>query len=325
MKVEKGLLRNRRAWFRSHPVVYPEPMNSYDNALVVDSERGRALPFPARLFQVAVLLAIVGFLYHQILSGLVVNWWTDPNFSHGFFVPLFSLFIVWKDRKKLAVIPRQPTWVGLVVISGALLVLIVGVLGAELFLSRSSLVLLVAGLILYFAGWSYFRFLLFPWAVLFLMIPIPVVIYNQIAFPLQFLASRLAASLLGFLGVPVLREGNVLNLPTMTLEVVEACSGIRSLVSLATLAVMYGYFTERRYILRLILVLAAVPIAVAANGLRIMGTGILGEYWSPDMAEGFFHTFSGWIIFLLSLAMLVLLHGAFNSVVRWSASKSEAL
>ena len=104
--------------------------------------------------------------------------------------------------------------------------------------------------------------------------------------------------------------------PTLTLP---------RLVSLATLAVMYGYFTERRYILRLILVLAAVPIAVAANGLRIMGTGILGEYWSPDMAEGFFHTFSGWIIFLLSLAMLVLLHRACNTVGRWSASKSEAL
>ena len=144
-KVEKGLLRYRRALFRSNPVVYLEPMNPYDNTLVVSSERGRVLQFPARLFQAVVLLAIVGVLYHQILWGLVVSWWTDPNFSHGFFVPLFSLFIVWKNRKKLAVIPRQPTWVGLVVISGALLVLIVGVLGAELFLSRSSLVLLVAG------------------------------------------------------------------------------------------------------------------------------------------------------------------------------------
>lgn len=299
-------------------------MNSYENTLVAGSERDRGSEVPAQLCQAAVLFVIIGFLYHQILSSLVVNWWTDPNFSHGFFVPLFSFFIVWKNRKKLAEIPRQPSWFGLVVVSGALLVLIVGVLGAELFLSRSSLVLLLAGLILYFAGWSHFRFLLFPWAVLFLMIPIPVVIYNQIAFPLQFLASRLAASLLGLLAVPVFREGNVLNLPTMSLEVVEACSGIRSLLSLATLAVIYGYFMERRYILKLILVLAAVPIAVAANGLRIMGAGLLGEYWSPDKAEGFFHAFSGWIIFLLSLAMLFLLHRAFQ-MARWSARKSEAL
>jgi exosortase len=291
-------------------------MNPYDNTLVVSSEHGRALQFPTQLFQALVLLVIVGFLYKQILSGLVVNWWADPNFSHGFFVPLFSLFIVWKNRKKLAEIPREPNWFGLVIISGALLVLIVGVLGAELFLSRSSLVLLVAGLIIYFAGWSYFRFLLFPWAVLFLMIPIPMIVYNQIVFPLQLLASRLATSLLTLVGVPVLREGNVLNLPTMALEVAEACSGIRSLISLVTLAVIYGYFAETRIFRRVILVAAAVPIAVAANGLRIMGTGLLGEYWNPDKAEGFFHSFSGWIIFMFSIGMLSILHGALNTLRR---------
>ncbi len=313
------------ARLRSRPVVYPAPMNPFENTLVVGSERDQGLEVRTQFCQAVILAAIVLFLYHGILSALVINWWTDPNFSHGFFLPLFSAFIVWKERKKLASVPLQPSRIGLVVIFSSLLVLIVGVLGAELFLSRSSLVFLLAGLIIYFAGWSHFRLLVFPWAVLFLMIPIPVVIYNQIAFPLQFLASRMATSLLGLFGVPVLREGNVLNLPTMSLEVVEACSGIRSLISLATLAVIYGYFMEPRYTIRLILALAAIPIAVAANGLRIMGTGMLGEYWSPDMAEGFFHTFSGWIIFLLSLAMLFLLHGAFNAVVRWSASKREAL
>lgn len=300
-------------------------MNPYENALVVDPPRDEGSEAAAQVFQALVLLVVTGFLYRQILPALVVNWWNDPNFSHGFFVPLFSFLVVWKERKKLAEIPRQPSWIGLIVISGALLVLIVGVFGAELFLSRSSLVLLLAGLIIYFAGWAHFRLLLFPWAVLFLMIPIPVILYNQIAFPLQFLASRLATSLLAVLGVPVLREGNVINLSTMSLEVVEACSGIRSLVSLTTLAVIYGYFMERRYPLRVFLALAAIPIAVIANGLRIMGTGLLGEYLSPDMAEGFFHSFSGWIIFLLSLAMLFLLHGAFNAVIHWSASKSEAL
>jgi exosortase len=264
------------------------------------------------IVQVGILVALVGFLYSSILVRLVQQWWDDPNFSHGFFVPLFSLIVVWQDRKRLAGLPWRPSWLGLPLIAGSLLILIVGVLGAELFLSRSSLVVLLAGLILYFAGWEWFRVLAFPWAVLFLMVPIPVIIFNQVTFPLQFLASRMATWLLALVGVPVLREGNVIQLPAMTLEVVEACSGIRSLVSLVTLAVIYGYLAERRNFRRVVLALAAIPAAVIANALRIMGTGLLGQYWDPEKAEGFFHIFSGWVIFLLSLGMLFLLHRSFS-------------
>jgi exosortase len=185
-------------------------------------------------------------------------------------------------------------------------------------------VLLLAGVIIYFAGWRYFRALLFPWGVLFLMIPIPVIVFNQIAFPLQFLASQLATWLLSVLGVPVLREGNVIHLPVMSLEVVEACSGIRSLVSLTALAVIYGYFAESRNLWRVILVVAAIPIAVVANGLRIMGTGLVVQYWDPQKGEGFFHTFSGWIIFVLSLAMLFALHWTFRTLQMWSVRVKEA-
>lgn len=262
--------------------------------------------------QWGILLALMVLLYHGILTSLAKDWWQDPNFSHGFFVPLFSLFVVWQMRGKLSKTQLRPQWFGLIVIVGALCILIVGVLGAELFLSRSSLVLLLAGLVIYFAGWPYFRAVLFPLAVLLLMIPIPVIIFNEITLPLQFLASRLATGLLSGVGVPVLREGNVIQLPALSLEVAEACSGIRSLVSLITLAVIYGYFAERRTILRIILVLAAVPVAVAANALRIMGAGLSGQYWDPDKAEGFFHTFSGWVVFVLSLAMLFLIHRSFS-------------
>lgn len=264
---------------------------------------------PSKWLQLSALAALIGFLYWEILARLIMQWWHDSNYSHGFFVPAFSAFILWKDRKKLASQPVSPSWFGLVIVGGALMVLTVGVLGAELFLSRSSLVFLLAGLLIYFRGWGYFRAVLFPWGVLFLMIPIPVIVFNQIALPLQFLASRLASSLLALLGVPVLREGNIIQLPTMALEVVEACSGIRSLVSLVTLAMFYGYFLESRILRRVVLVLAAVPIAVVANGLRIMGTGLLGQYWSPDKAEGFFHTFSGWMIFVLSVLLLFFFHG----------------
>jgi exosortase len=258
--------------------------------------------------QVSILAVLLAFLYSHILAALAAQWWEDPNYSHGFIVPLFSAWVIWKERRRITAEHATPSWFGLVVILGGLGLLALGVLGAELFLSRTSFLILLAGLVIQFQGWRRFRSMLFPWAVLFLMIPLPVIIFNQIALPLQFLASRLASGLLSIVGVPVLREGNVINLPSLSLDVVDACSGLRSLVSLVTLAVFYGYLFEPRISRRILLVLSSIPIAVAANGFRIMGAGLLGEYWSPDKAEGFFHMFSGWLVFLLSLGLLVLFH-----------------
>ena len=190
----------------------------------------------------------------------------------------------------------------------ALAMLVLGVFGAELFLSRLSLIALAAGLVIFFLGWQMLRAVLFPLLFSILMVPIPAIVFSQITFPLQILASKLAAWSLPLCGVPVLREGNVINLPAMPLEVAEACSGIRSLLSLTTLAIMYGYLMEKRVGVRTILALASIPIAVAANGFRIIGTGLLVQYWDPDKAEGFFHAFSGWLIFVVSLGLLFLLH-----------------
>ena len=251
---------------------------------------------------------LILYLYNPTLARLLSQWWHDPNFGHGFLVPLFSGFVVWKNRFRLAVLPLKPSWAGLAVVVLSLVMLVGGVLGAELFLARASLLFLLAGLLILFAGASCFRVLLFPWVCLFLMVPIPTVVFTQVTLPLQLLSSHLAASTLSLLGVPVLREGNIIRLPTMVLEVAEACSGIRSLMSLFTLAVIYGYFAEPRLVGRLMLALAAIPIAVAANGLRIVGTGLLVQYGNAERAEGFFHTFSGWMIFVVSLLMLWLLH-----------------
>ena len=276
---------------------------------------GVAIPVPGGasiyrswLWLVAGLVVLVAFLYSGIFALLLRDWWSDPNFSHGFFVPAFSILVIWQRRKVLASIPVEPAWSGLAIIVLALLVYLLGVIGAELFLSRSSFILLLAGLVIYFLGWGYFRALLFPWAFLFLMVPLPTLVLSEVTFPLQFLASNLASSLLALVGVPVLREGNIIQLATMSLEVAEACSGIRSLVSLVTLAVIYGYLMESSIVLRVALTLAAVPIAIGANSLRVMGTGLLGFYWGPDKAEGFFHTFSGWVIFILALGMLFGVH-----------------
>ena len=260
-------------------------------------------------------LPLIAWLYASILAGLFLQWvgpHHDPNFSHGIFVPLFALFVLWQDRKKLKAIASAPSWAGLPLVVLSLLVLVLGILGAELFLSRVSLLILLAGLIILFQGWTFFRAVLFPWAFLFLMIPIPAVVFNQITFPLQLLASKVASAILSWMGVPVLREGNVIILPAMALEVADACSGIRSLMSLATLAVIYGYLIERRIVVRVLLALASIPIAVGANSLRVVGTGLLVQYWDPDKALGFFHEFQGWLMFVASLAMLYLLHWAFR-------------
>lgn len=197
---------------------------------------------------------------------------------------------------------------GIPILAFALCVLVVGQMGAELFLSRFSLLLVLAGLTVLFFGWTLFRAVLFPWAFLVLMIPIPAILFNEITFPLQLLASRVAATTLPIFGVPVLREGNLIILAAMPLEVAEACSGIRSLMSLVTLAIIYGYLTERRLWMRCLLAVASVPIAVVANSVRIIGTGLLVQYWDPDKAEGYFHASWGWIVFVISLVLLYALH-----------------
>jgi exosortase len=206
-----------------------------------------------------------------------------------------------------------PSWGGIaVMVLGLVVLMVLGVYGSDLFLSRISLLILLAGVVLCFGGRQFLKELRFPLLVLLLAIPLPAIIYNQITFPLQILASKLASVLLPLFGVPVLREGNVIELPLMKLEVAEACSGIRSLMSLFTLAVFYGYFLEKSNLRRTALALASIPIAIAANAVRILGTGLCVQYWDPDKAMGFFHEFSGWVIFLVSLTFLYLVHRAMS-------------
>ena len=199
--------------------------------------------------------------------------------------------------------PVKQTWAGIGVVVFALMVLILGIYGVDLFTARMSFIFLLAGLIWTFFGWAMLKALRFPLLVLVLAIPFPAILFNQITFPLQLLASRIASDILPVLGVPTLHEGNVIELPVMKLEVAEACSGIRSLMSLFTLAVFYGYFLERTTKRRVLLALASIPIAVAANVVRIVGTGLCVQYWDPDKALGFFHEFSGWVMFVISLGL----------------------
>ena len=259
-----------------------------------------------------VIVGLVAVLYAPVLKLMVMQWWQDPNYGHGFLAPLFASYVLYERRHSLREITLEPRNLGLLVMFGALGFLLAGTLGAELYLSRMSLLLLLSGMLLFLCGWNMLRALAFPLAYLVLMIPLPAIIFNQITFPLQLVASRLSSGCLELLGVPVLREGNVLLLPNYALEVVEACSGIRSLLSLIALAVAYGYLAESRIWVRIALTVLMLPIAVASNAMRVVGTGVLTYHLGPQSAEGFFHVFSGWLIFVAAVLFMLRAHWTLN-------------
>ena len=245
--------------------------------------------------------------FAPVLRSLVRQWASDPDMGHGFFVPVIAGYIVWLKRDELLAIKPQPNWWGLVVVVFAGVQLMIGTLGVELFLARTSFVIMLIGVVWMLGGDLMLKKLAFPLFLLFFMVPIDAVIYNQITFPLQLLASRLADSALTLLSIPVLREGNILELPNQRLSVVEACSGIRSLLSLTFLSLVYGYFFEKKTWIRVVLFLSTVPIAIVANSSRVTITGILTQV-KPDAAEGFFHEAEGWVIFMVALGILILFH-----------------
>ena len=276
----------------------------------------------------AIISAIL-FTYAAVLVKLSRDWWTDENYSHGLLVPIIIGYILWSQRDKFAAEPARPSvLLGGLAVAFALFALWTGVAGAELYTQRMSLVLLIAGTVLYFGGLWFLRLILVPLGLLILAIPIPAIIFNKIAFPLQLFASRCAVWSMTAVGIPVLRQGNVIELKplnsfdTKKLEVVEACSGIRSLMTLITLAVVFAYFSYPRsndsggpggrfdwlrsygFWRSLIIVLSAVPIAILTNAARVSGTGVLSHYYGTGVADGFFHSFSGWAIYVVAFLLL---------------------
>lgn len=276
----------------------------------------------------AIVLAIL-FTYAAVLVKLSRDWWFDENYSHGLLIPFIIGYILWLQKDKFATEPARPSvLLGGLAVAFSLFALWTGVAGAELYTQRMSLVLLIAGTVLYFWGLNILKLVLIPLGLLILAIPIPAIIFNKIAFPLQLFASRCAVWSMSVLGIPVLRQGNVIELKplnsfdTKKLEVVEACSGIRSLMTLMTLAVVFAYFTHPRsddsngpggrfgflrsygFWRSTILILSAVPIAILTNASRVSGTGILSHYYGTGVADGFFHTFSGWAIYIVAFLLL---------------------
>jgi exosortase len=245
--------------------------------------------------------------FAPVLGRLIRQWNHDPDMGHGFFVPLIAGFIVWQRRDQLAMVKPKPNMWGLALVVFGALQLIIGTLGAELFTARISFVITLIGVVWFLGGTVMLKKLAFPLFLLFFMIPIPAIIYSSLTLKLQIFASKLADEALTLLAIPVYREGNILDLPNQRLSVVEACSGIRSLLSLTFLSLVYGYFFEKKTWMRVLLFFSTIPIAIIANGSLVTITGIMTQV-DPKLAEGFFHEAEGWVIFMVALAMLLVFH-----------------
>ncbi|HUQ95388.1 MAG TPA: exosortase/archaeosortase family protein [Bryobacteraceae bacterium] len=286
-------------------------MSSMLNEAPASDARAEGLPFgvPGLVW----FFALLSLCYAPILLNLANQWMMDEDMGHGFFVPVIAGYVAWQKREELAAAPLKRNWLGLVVLAVAAFQSIIGTLGAELFLSRTAFILSVIGCVLFLGGYAAIRVLAFPLFLLAFMIPIPSIIYNRITFPLQLLASGVAETVLTLVGIPVYRDGNVLELPSQKLSVVEACSGIRSLLSLSFLSLVYGYFFDQKSWMKWLLLVATAPIAITANASRVTLTGLLSEI-NVEYSQGIYHSLSGWVVFMVALVILVIVHQIVNQI-----------
>lgn len=264
----------------------------------------------------AIVGALLVALYWKILHAMVIQWWDDPNYTHGFLVPLFSLYLVWRQRAVLRELPRSGSLLGIPVILLGVAVLYLGDLGADNFLMRTSLIVILAGLVLFHLGRPILRTILFPFAFLFFMVPLPGVIFYSVTFPLQNLAARQAALTLDALGVPVFLDGNIIHLAQLSLGVTEACSGIRSLISLFAGAAAWAYLFLPLGWSTVFFVAATLPITIFANAARVVLTGLIGQNIGVEYASGFFHEFAGLVIYAFAFVCLLGTYGLIRLAAR---------
>lgn len=266
-------------------------------------------------FELLAFVVLLGAVYHSIVHEMVLDWAKDDNYSHGFLVPIIAGYLVFMRKDDLLQSEVRPADAGLGIVALGLLLLFLGWLGTEYFTMRSSMVIILAGAVLYLLGWRIFTILLAPLAYLLLMVPIPYIIYDAAAFPLKLFVTKVSVLSMKALGVVVLQEGNILMFPNITLEVADACSGLRSIMSLLALGAAYAFVFFPRVRDRVVLILSTLPIAVFTNCLRVIATGILAQYFGSAAAEGFFHEFAGLFVFAGAVVMFVALGAVLK---RWS-------
>jgi exosortase len=270
----------------------------------VSQKTAGPLPSSLKLWFVATLL-VFGGLYAGVIPPLARQWANDSDYTHGFLIAPLAVYFAWEKREALGRIEVRPHLWGAALLALGLVILVVGSVGAELFLQRFSMVVVLSALVWLLLGSAFLRELLFPLAFLLFMIPLPALVMNGVAFPLQLLAAQSATFCIEAAGIPVLREGNTIVLASTTLEVVEACSGIRSLQALLALGAVYGFFTQRAVWKRWALLMSSIPIAIATNAFRVAGTGFLAHFVGPETAQGFYHGFAGWFVFAAAFGLLL--------------------
>jgi len=247
--------------------------------------------------QSALLVALIGLLYGQVLADLASDWWTEPSLSQGLLIPPLALYVAWTRRDLTFREPVSADNRGLWLVAFSCLVYVLGKLGAEFFLPRMSFVLLLAALVWTFWGYARLRTLMFPLLLLATMVPLPVIVYNAISTPLQLFASDVATNLAQLLGVAVYRDGNIIHLANTSLGVEEACSGLNSLSALMVASLLLGFLVCTRVSVRVILFVLSIPLSIAVNVLRVAGTAVMADY-RLEYAMGFYHSFSGWLVFI---------------------------
>lgn len=268
--------------------------------------RRRDYTDPLVWFKIAITVGLIAGLYSFILPDLAWEWWTVDASSYGMLIPPIALYLLWLRREIIFATPAQPDGRGLAIVGGACLVFLLGQLAAEFFLARISFVILLAGITWTFWGFARLRAMAFPFILLLTMVPLPGLVYNSVAAPLQLLASTAATEIAQALGVSIYRDGNIIHLATTSLGVAEACSGLNSLSSLVVGSLLLGYLEDAPIAGRVLLTLLSIPLAIAVNVVRVAGTALLADY-RPEFAMGFYHMFSGWLVFVIGFVMLWLL------------------
>jgi exosortase len=261
---------------------------------------------PQAFFSLGIMLFAVAILYFPILQNLAHDWNTNDNYSHGYFIPVLSIYIIYSFKDSLAKLPLSTNIAGLFLFLLGLLQLIIAKAGSEFFLQRTSLILVLAGIVLFCLGFPFFKKLFIPIIYLIFMVPLPTIIWNKIAFPMQLFGSSLTEKVVAFMGIPIFREGNVLHLSNTTLEVIGACSGLRSLTTLFALSAIFAILSSHTTIQKWLIFLAAAPIAIFANIVRLSVTALMASKYGGDVAQGFLHDFSGLLVFAVGVIMLVL-------------------
>jgi exosortase len=262
--------------------------------------------------QITILFLAFLALYYPFIQTLVQDWDTNDNYSQGYFIPFVAAFMIWWMREELAAIELKPSSWGIALIVLGLFQLFIAKVGSEYFLQRTSMIVVLFGICLFLFGGRLTKAVWLPLAYLVFMIPLPAIIWNRIAFPLQLFASALTEDVVQLIGIPIFREGNVLHLAQTSLEVVDACSGLRSLVNILGLAVGLGFLMNKEAWKRWALFLSAFPIAIIVNIIRLSATAVLASLYGGEVARGFLHDFSGWLVFVAGIALLIGVQGVLN-------------